>query len=120
MARLLLADDDKHLGRILARTLTAAGHEVLVALDGPAALALARSERPELIVLDVALPGMSGDQVGREVRSEPALAGTPLLFVSGRDGDRLHDLLSQLAPCAFLPKPLDLDDLLAAVQSLLG
>lgn len=120
MAKILLADDDKHLSKVLARALVAEGHEPILALDGETAVFLARSERPALIVLDVALPGMTGDEVGRAVRRDSALAQVPLIFVSGRDGDRLSEALGSLQPCTFLAKPIDLDELLAIVQGLLA
>lgn len=120
MAKILLADDDKHLAKVLARALGAEGHAVSMALDGRTALELARAEAPDLVILDVALPYLSGDEVARQLRASIANARTPILFVSGRDGDRLAGSQDLLAPCAFLAKPIDLDELLATVCQMLG
>lgn len=120
MATILIADDDKHLGKVLARALKAEGHEAILALNGPEALELATSRSPDLVILDVALPLMTGDQVALGMRAVPALARVPVLFISGRDRERLEPVLDLLGPCGFLPKPVDLDAVLGAVKSRLG
>lgn len=120
MATILIADDDKHLAKVLARALQAEGHETLLALNGPEALELAASRVPDLVILDVALPLMTGDQVALGIRRIPALAEVPVLFISGRDRDRLEPVLASLGPCGFLAKPVDLDEVLGAVKSRLG
>lgn len=120
MATILIADDDKHLGKVLARALAAEGHQAILALNGPEALELATTRRPDLVILDVALPLMTGDQVALGMRGIPALADTPVLFISGRDRDRLEPVMASLGPCGFLPKPVDLDEVLGAVRARLG
>lgn len=116
MATILIADDDKHLAKVLARALVAEGHQVTLALNGPVALELALANRPDMVILDVALPLMTGEQVAQGMRANPALAETPVLFISGRDRDRLEPLFAALEPCWFLPKPVDLDEVLLTVR----
>lgn len=120
MAKILLADDDKHLGKVLSRALTQLGHQTLMALDGHAALDMAVTEQPDMVILDVALPYLTGEQVALKLRAEEALARTPILFISGRDRERLQPYLDSLQPCDFLAKPVDLDEVLATVSRFLG
>ncbi|MBV9339214.1 MAG: response regulator, partial [Solirubrobacterales bacterium] len=68
--RVLVVDDDPPLRRMLARTLTAEGYEVFVAADGGAALAEAERTAPDVIVLDVAMPGLDGLTVARRLRGK--------------------------------------------------
>jgi DNA-binding response OmpR family regulator len=111
MARILMADDDRHFAAVVARFLGRAGHEVLTAADGEAALAAIPTFSPDALVLDVSMPGMGGDALAARVN-------LPILFLSGRDLDRVASLAGAHVRC--LPKPADLDDILAAVEALLS
>lgn len=115
MTRILVADDDKHFAQVLARLFAAEGYQVLEARNGRDALDLANAHAPALLVLDVALPLMTGDEVARAL--DPA---TPILFVSGRDRDRLDDGLFTGPHRRFLRKPADLDEVLETARALLG
>lgn len=112
MRRILMADDDRNFLSVVARYLAQAGYAVSTAGTGQEAVRLARLEPPDLLVLDVALPLLSGDQVAA------ALPGLPILFLSGRDLDRLGGLTGP--HYRFLRKPADLDEILAHVQALLA
>jgi CheY-like chemotaxis protein len=81
--RVLLAEDDADLRRLLALTLRRAGHEVLEAADGREALALARGARPDVAVLDGRLPGLSGPAVAAALAADPATAGVAVVLASG-------------------------------------
>lgn len=113
MTKILMADDDKHFLQVVTRFLEASGYQVSFARNGQDALAQVKAEAPDLLVLDVALPLVTGDEVAR------ALGGRyPILFISGRDLDRLEDLPGDRYQ--FLRKPADLDEILGAVQTLLA
>jgi DNA-binding response OmpR family regulator len=112
MKTILAADDDKHFLQVLARFLSHAGYAVITAQDGEAALALAQQIRPDLLVLDVALPLLSGEQVAAQVEHRP-----PVLFISGRDLDRLPTPGDPTI--RHLRKPADLDEILETIQALL-
>ena len=113
MKKVLMADDDKFFVQVVARFLASAGYEVVTASNGQEALDLAGRERPDVAVLDVALPFVTGDQLAERLDG-----GLPILFVSGRDMDRLEGL--EGPRFRFLQKPADLDDILSNVQELLG
>ena len=113
MKKIVMADDDRHFLQVLARFLGAAGYEVATAPTGQEALKLARELSPDMLVLDVALPLMTGEQIARQVS-----ATMPILFISGRDLDRLEGLNGDRF--RFLRKPADLDEILENVKVLLG
>jgi CheY-like chemotaxis protein len=81
--RVLVVDDSTDSAESLARLLRRWGHEVRVAYDGPSALAAARSTAPEVVLLDIGLPGMDGYEVARQLRQDPDLNDTVLVALTG-------------------------------------
>ncbi len=116
-AAILVVDDDAPIRRMLRRTLAAEGYAVDDAADGGAALVAVERSAPDLIVLDVAMPGLDGLAVCRRVR-ERGLA-TPVLLLTARDA--LADRVAGLDAGAddYLVKPFETDELLARVRALL-
>lgn len=119
MAKILLADDEPDLVWALRRSLSDEGHEVLTAYDGVEALAVAQRHRPDLIILDIAMPRLDGLQVCRKLRRDPGLAAVPILFLTVRSavGDRIKGL--DEGGDDYLVKPFDLEELKARVRALL-
>lgn len=89
MARILVVDDEPDIAENIAALLRAKGHVAAVCLDGALALDLARKSRPDLVLLDVMLPRMSGVDVCRFLREDPGLKGLKIVMVTGlgRGGD---------------------------------
>ena len=114
---LLVVDDDASIRRMLDRTLTAAGYEVALAADGGQALVAVERAAPDLIVLDLAMPGVDGPAVLRRLRGR-GLA-TPVLLLTARDS--LPDRVDGLDAGAddYLVKPFETDELLARIRALL-
>jgi two-component system response regulator MprA len=115
-ARILVVDDDAGVGAALRRALAAEGHEVEVVADGPAALAAAAARQPDLVVLDVMLPGLDGIAVCRRLRERGAV---PILMLTalGAPGERVRGLDSGADD--YLVKPFAYEELLARVRALL-
>jgi signal transduction histidine kinase/CheY-like chemotaxis protein len=92
--RVLIVDDNEDVAKTLAMMLRLQGHEVRVAANGPDALAIARVERPNLVLLDLAMPGMDGYEVARQLRRQPGLENVVLAALTGwaRDDDRQRTL----------------------------
>jgi len=114
----LVVDDDEGMLGLLERLLGAAGLEVTTAASGEDALASALAERPDVVTLDVNLPGLSGYEVCRALR-EAYGASLPILFLSGsrtESFDRVAGLL--LGADDYLTKPFAPDELLARVRGL--
>src|SRR5579875_324825 len=115
-ARLLVIDDDPQLLTALRRALAYEGYEVLTAESGEAGLRLARERPPDLVVLDVLLPGLDGLEVCRRLR---AGGDVPILMLTARD--EVSDRVAGLDAGAddYLVKPFAVDELLARVRALL-
>jgi two-component system response regulator MprA len=116
-ASILIVDDDRPILRMLARTLAAEGYEPVSAADGGAALAAVERSVPDLVVLDVAMPGVDGLAVTRRLRAK-GLA-VPILLLTARDAvaDRVAGL--DAGADDYLVKPFATDELLARVRALL-
>ncbi|HLJ91781.1 MAG TPA: response regulator [Gemmataceae bacterium] len=117
--RILVVDDNVDAANSLAKLLQMSGHEVKVAYDGPTGIQTAKAMVPDLILLDIGLPGMDGFDVARHLRGEPALKNVPLVAVSGyaREEDRLRS--QQAGFNSHLVKPLDPQILPALFTALL-
>ena len=83
MAHILIVDDEADVITYLSAMLTDAGHRVTTANNGVEAMDAVRAERPELISLDITMPEKSGVRFYREMRSDPDLAGVPIVIVTG-------------------------------------
>ena len=117
--KILVADDDLEILALVARHLSALPAEVVEASDGEEALRLARREKPDLVVLDVMMPGMSGWEVCRAIREDESLAATGVIMLTGI-GERLNEMTSPLYGAdGYLDKPFDLDDLSTKVREVL-
>ena len=116
MKRVLIVDDESCLREIYAMVLSDEGYAVATAHDGPAALASFRRSRPDLVLLDVTMPGMSGYDVCRAMNLEASAPSVHVIMMSA--GSRCPRRDPAIA--FFLPKPFDLDRLLAIVASLIG
>ncbi|HEX7886193.1 MAG TPA: PleD family two-component system response regulator [Phenylobacterium sp.] len=117
-ARILVVDDIESNVRLLEAKLSAEYYEVLTASDGPTALAIAASEQPDIILLDVMMPGMDGFQVCRRLKDDPETRHVPVVLVTALDGraDRVAGL--EAGADDFLTKPIDDVMLFARVRSL--
>jgi two-component system alkaline phosphatase synthesis response regulator PhoP len=116
---ILVVDDEPRIVQIARDYLERAGFEVLSAGDGELALALARSERPHLIVLDLMLPGMDGLDVTRALRRDPLLPEIPIIMLTARveESDKLVGL--ELGADDYLTKPFSPRELVARVRAVL-
>jgi DNA-binding response OmpR family regulator len=112
----LVIDDEPKISDLCRDYLRAAGYNVLTAADGPQGLALARRERPDLVVLDLMLPGMDGLDVCRELRRD---GNVPIIMLTARvdESDRLVGL--ELGADDYLTKPFSPRELVARVRTVL-
>ncbi|MEV6624872.1 response regulator transcription factor [Amycolatopsis sp. NPDC051106] len=115
--RVLLADDDRAIRESLVRALDLEGYEVVEVADGVAALATARRERFDVLIVDVMMPGVDGLGVCRVLRADGD--ATPILMLTARveTPDRVAGL--DAGADDYLPKPFELDELLARLRALL-
>jgi DNA-binding response OmpR family regulator len=117
--RILIVDDDELIHKLLGAILQKAGFSCLDALGGPEGIELAKSERPELIILDIMMPGMSGFEVMRALKSSPETASIPVIFLSGKFHNREKAMARELGAADFMEKPFERSELLARVKTYL-
>lgn len=114
-SKVLLVEDDRNLQEAIRYNLVAEGYEILVAGDGNKALALARSERPDLLVLDLMLPGIGGIEVCRILRREGSTAAIIMLTARDSEGDKIVGL--EIGADDYVVKPFSMRELLARVSA---
>ena len=115
-ARILVIEDDEAILRFLRRGLAYEGYTVETAVEGQSGLALARDNPPDLVVLDLMLPGLDGFEICRRLR---AGGPVPIIILTARDSvtDRVQGL--DIGADDYMTKPFNLDELLARIRALL-
>lgn len=118
-SRVLVADDDASTRALINMALQEAGYDCILASDGRAALEQARTMRPDLVVLDVGMPFLSGDEVHRELRRDPRTRYIPVVIVTAKG--TTADVATRLRNGAddYVGKPFDIDELVARIASAL-
>ena len=113
MAKILVVDDEMPINKLVCKNLSLVGHECLSAYDGIQALDIIKNKRPDLVILDVMLPVVSGFEIIK------LLNDTPVIFVTAKNGlnDRLNGL--SLGADDYIVKPFEMAELIARVQAVL-
>jgi len=120
MARVLVIEDEPDLRQLLSYNLREAGHEVSVASSGAEGLKLAREKRPEVVLLDLMLPDLSGTQVCRALRGDPGLGAAVSILILTAKGEEIDRVLGfELGADDYVTKPFSMRELLLRVQALL-
>ena len=112
-ARILVVDDEVEIMRALQRSLTAHGFDVFTASSGEEALEAIGHHRPDLMLLDLGLPGISGLEVTKRVRTQSNL---PIIVLSVKDAERDKVLALDLGADDYVPKPFGMDEVLARIR----
>lgn len=117
--RVLVVEDERDLAEILVYNLQRAGYQVQAIHDGVAAVAACRQTPPDLVLLDIMLPRLSGIEVARQLRADPALAETPILMLTARaeEADQLAGL--SVGADDYVVKPFSMRVLMARVAAIL-
>lgn len=119
MARVLVVDDDPDARRLIGLVLRRAGHELLYAEDGFQALEIMSQEHPDLMILDLMMPGMDGDEVLEAMRHRTDLAGMPVIVLTAKSQVTPTADQKLLNVHAYLTKPVPAETLLQTVQEVL-
>lgn len=120
MSRILLVEDHEEIWDFLSRRLKRRGHEVILATDGQQAVDKARSEQPDIILLDMNLPVLDGWTAAGQIKASPEAGKTPIIALTAHamSGDREKAIS---AGCDdYHPKPVDFSRLLTQIDALVG
>jgi len=118
--RILVIEDNPSARRLVSYTLEREGYEVLSAGNGVEGLRMAREENPDLLVLDVMLPGLDGFELCHRLRTDPQTAKLPILMLSAKAQDADISIGLRLGADDYLPKPADPSEIVRRVSILLA
>ncbi len=121
MAKSILVVEDNDLNRkLFCDVLKANGHEVVPVADGSNVLGTARKARPDLVIMDIQLPGVSGVDLIAELKADDALAKVPVLAVTAYAGKGDEERIREAGAQEYLAKPVSIGPFMAAVRKLLS
>ncbi len=120
MAKILIAEDERDIRDLLAFTLRFAGHEVFAATNGEEAVELAPKVKPDLVLMDVRMPRMTGYEACRMLKSNPDLKDIPVVFLSAKGQESEIQQGLDAGAEAYLLKPFAPDQLTNRVKAILG
>lgn len=120
MKKILVVEDDRRIVTALKIRLQAEGYEVAAAYDGALAMSRAVEFQPDLVLLDISMPGGNGFMVAERLQSSVVTAGVPMIFLTASKKPGLLEQAVQLGAAQFIEKPYHAEDLLAAIADALG
>jgi DNA-binding response OmpR family regulator len=118
--KILILEDDRNIVRALTIRLKAKGYEVVAVYDAVMAGSLAMKQQPDLVLLDISLPGGDGFMVAERLQNSTVTAGVPMIFLTASKKPALRERAMALGAVAFFEKPYEAEDLLAAIHSALA
>ena len=120
MARILVADDDIDIRELVEFKLSTLGHDIVAVTDGAAAIDACKQDRPDLAVLDVMMPGMSGLDAIRVIRADPSLRDLPVILLTARAQESDVETGFDSGADDYITKPFSPRELASRVQALLA
>jgi two-component system, cell cycle response regulator DivK len=120
VTRILLVEDNENNRDMLSRRLQKKGYQVSIAIDGAEAVSLTDRERPDLVLMDMSLPIMSGADATRAIRGNDAIKGTPILALTASAMNADREIALAAGCDDYDTKPVDLPRLLDKIEALLG
>ncbi len=120
MAKILIAEDERDIRELITFTLRYAGHEVTQAANGEEALALAKQTIPELILMDVRMPKMTGYEACRHIKADEALKNIPVVFLSAKGQETEIQTGLEVGATDYILKPFAPDQLIKRVSEILA
>jgi len=116
----LIIDDDRAIAQLTRIVMQSAGYAADIAYDGCSGIALAKSSHPDVIILDLRMPDLDGFEVADILRADPEVANVPIVFLSANVQEHVRQNVLAVGASAFLSKPFEADDLLAATKAALA
>ncbi len=118
--KILIVEDNPLHTKLIEMTLRTRNYTLLKATDGEKALDIARKERPDLIIMDLNLPGMTGFEVTKKLRENPAFSHTPIIAITAYAMKRDREMVIESGCDAYLSKPIDTRELPGVIAELLS
>ena len=118
--KILIVEDNPLHTKLIEMTLRTKNYTLLKATDGEKALDIARKERPDLIIMDLNLPGMTGFEVTKKLRENPAFSQTPIIAITAYAMKRDREMVIESGCDAYLSKPIDTRELPGMITELLS
>lgn len=120
MAKILIVDDSETHLYSLQKIVQSAGHEVVTASSGEEGIKLSKAHLPDLILMDIVMPGMNGLQATRKIAKEESTSHIPVIFVTTKDQETDRVWGMRQGAAAYITKPVDKKELLKAMDQALG
>jgi DNA-binding response OmpR family regulator len=115
--RILVIDDERLLVKSTAMALRLRGYDAVEALDGPSGITAALEEKPDLILLDIMMPGMDGWQVLQQLREKEETGDIPILVFTAKEYSNGTTVADLNGADGFVPKPFELEDLIESIEA---
>ena len=124
MKKILIVDDDRDLSDLTRSVLARGGYEVFISHDSSMGIDMAKKQKPDLILMDIMLPGMNGAEVVKLFKADPILKDIPVIFLTGllsdADRDNTDGIQVDGKHYTAIAKPYEIKDLLEKVKKILG
>jgi len=118
MAKILIVDDDILITGLMQTLVTMDRHEAIIVNDSNEALDVAVSENPDLITLDLMMPGLSGYDLCELLRADPQFDHTPIIIISAKEDTQSKEKAFKLGATEYINKPFDIDNFLKTIARL--
>ena len=118
--KIMVVDDEPYIARVIKFKLEQEGYAVISANDGITGLERIRQERPELVLLDVMMPGLTGYEVCQQIKADAELAGIPVVFLTAKGQERDREQGLSMGASDYITKPFSPNRLLELVKSMIG
>jgi len=122
MKRILIVDDDKDVRDITKKRLKQASYEVMTASSGQEAIAICKTNHPDLVLLDIAIPDIDGYHTCEKIKQDNKTKDIPVLFVTGKGllPEGINEHCQDLGACGYISKPFAIKELLEKLKEILG
>jgi DNA-binding response OmpR family regulator len=118
--KILIIEDSNLVSSILKSQLREKGFEVSIAFDGKTGLQKTREEKPDIIILDLILPGLPGEEVCKEIKKDEQTKTIPIIMLTAKDSDADKVVGRVIGADLYMPKPFDINQLIREVDRLIG